>query len=299
MSLLPGHGSPDSSVSSPTLLLRLKALGTVLAGRSLRPSRVVLFTVVLLLLASLRVVDKVGPHAQGTCSGSIPCPPGIGGQDPICYLRPTDSCGNCAGNQRPTTENGMPCCYYWTSPIVIDLEGTGFHLTDIPNGVTSPILLSFHKLYQISWTAPDSNDAWLVLDRDGDGRIDDFTEMFGNLTPQPEPPAGQSKNGFLALAVFDQPEFGGNNDGWITAEDQIFSKLRVWQDKNHDGISQPDELRTLESVGITGISLHYTVSERRDQFGNLFHYHSVIRGSDGSEVHKSIYDVFLLVADKK
>jgi hypothetical protein len=269
-----------------------KRFGSIALGLG----RVMLLTALVLLFVSIR--GKEGTHALQSCVGDVTCPAGVGLQDPICHLVSPDSCGNCPGVDKRISHDGGTCCYFVTSPIVIDLEGTGFHLTDIPHGVTSPIVLSFHKQYEVSWTAAGSNDAWLVLDRDGDGRIDDFTEMFGNFTPQPDPPPGQMKNGFLALAVFDQPEFGGNNDGWITAEDQIFSKLRVWQDKNHDGISQPDELHTLESVGITGISLHYTLSQRRDRFGNSFRFHSVIRSADGSEVGKSIYDVFLLVGDK-
>lgn len=224
------------------------------------------------------------------------CPLGTGGQDPICHLSNPDSCGKCAGNAKRYP--GSFCCYFVTSPIVLDLEGTGFQFTDLAHGVASPIDLNFRRLFQVSWTAPDSNNAWLVLDRNGNGVIDDFTEMFGNLTPQPDPPVGQKKNGFLALAVFDQPDHGGNNDGWITEEDAIFPKLAVWLDKNHDGISQPDEMYSLSSVGVSGISLHYMLSEKKDKFGNTFRYRSVVRSSNGSEIDKSIYDVFLLVGDE-
>lgn len=291
MQLFSGHSS-SPSFRGPRLNSR-RSYSVVFARNALMP--IALFTVFFFLLMSVPTGKGTRPHAQG-CSGEVKCPPGVGTTDPICYLANPDACGNCTGNRHRYP--GSSCCYFVTSPIVIDLDGTGFHLTDIPDGVTSPILLEFHKLYQISWTARQSSDAWLVLDRDGNGLIDDFTEMFGNMTPQPEPPPGQQKNGFLALAVYDQPEFGGNNDGWITSEDQIFSKLRVWQDKNHDGVSQPDELHTLESVGITGISLHYTLSQRKDQFGNIFRYRSTIRSSDGSETSKFIYDVFLLVGEK-
>jgi hypothetical protein len=54
------------------------------------------------------------------------------------------------------------------------------------------------------------------LDRDGDGVINDGSEMFGNATPQPQPPAGTLRNGFLALAQYDE----GN--GTLDTHDIIF-----------------------------------------------------------------------------
>lgn len=147
---------------------------------------------------------------------------------------------------------------------------------------------------QISWIQPHATNGWLALDRNGDGRIDDLSELFGNLTDQPQPPAGQEKNGFLALAVFDKPENGGNNDGWISADDAIFSRLRVWVDANHNGISEPEELKLLSSVGIKAIALNYEQSYRVDKYGNRFRYHAKVVDDTGGDAKQIAWDVILL-----
>jgi hypothetical protein len=175
------------------------------------------------------------------------------------------------------------------TPIVIDLKGDGFDLTNAIQGVMFDLGSTGHKV-QVAWTAIGSDDAWLVLDRNGNGRIDNGSEMFGNLTPQP---ASDDPNGFLALAVFDTPEYGGNGDGIIDEHDAIFAKLRVWTDSNHNGISEPWELHTLAEAGIKAISLEYGESGRVDKWGNRFRYRAKVSFIDGTS--RWAYDVFLQI----
>jgi hypothetical protein len=152
------------------------------------------------------------------------------------------------------------------SPIIIAVgQSSNYQFTSTAGGVWFDLNADGIK-ERMAWTQADDPVAFLVLDRNGNGSIDDGTELFGNHSVVP---SGQPvTNGFEALAWYDQNM--GNGDGKIDSQDAIWSSLRLWIDWNHDGSSQSGELYPLDQWQLSSISLQFQTIGRQDGYGNMF-----------------------------
>lgn len=127
-------------------------------------------------------------------------------------------------------------------PIVLDLDHNGFSFTSHENGVQFDINHDGAK-DQVAWT--NGHDGLLAVDVNGNGKIDDGSELF-----TPGFAGGHFADGLAALASLDS-----NHDGIIDAADHDFARLLVWQDVNHNGVSDAGELKGLADLGILSIDL--------------------------------------------
>jgi hypothetical protein len=133
-------------------------------------------------------------------------------------------------------------------PLAFDLDGDGIEITNTNNGVMFDHNNNNVKT-NTAWLSGD--DSWLTLDKNKNGVIDNGAELFGDNTIKQD--GTTAKDGIDALKDLDN-----NQDGIINNQDIQFANLKLWQDKNQDGISQQTELKTLSELGIKSIDLTRT-----------------------------------------
>ena len=130
------------------------------------------------------------------------------------------------------------------SPVVLDLNGTGIQTVSAAQSGVAFNVDGSGYLENTGWIG--NNDAFLTLDQNYNGAVDSGAEMFSNAA------VGLDRRGLAGLAWVD-----ANNDGVINASDPVFNQLKIWQDKNGNGVVDAGEMTTLAQNGIT--ALNYTL----------------------------------------
>lgn len=178
------------------------------------------------------------------------------------------------------------------TPILIDLQMDGYHLSG-PVPAVQFDLNADGQLDSTAWTAVGEDDAFLCMDRNGNGLIDDGKELFGSATPLTN--GETTESGYYALAELDEPETGGNGNGQVNSEDPMFQRLCVWVDSNRDGVSQRREIKSLAEVGVVAFERRFKKMHKMDDFGNLFRYTSRVYMRSGGDTSWPTFDVMFAV----
>ena len=150
------------------------------------------------------------------------------------------------------------------SPIVVDLFGDGLALTSARGGVD--FALDGRHVARTAWIR-GQDDALLVIDRNGNGKVDGGSELFGEA---PSVAGTLEPDGFSALSWLDTRRFGGNQNGLIDPADASFAALLLWNDRNGDGRSTSEELTPLAATDIVALSTQggRPFGQRFDTYGN-------------------------------
>ncbi|MFW5857526.1 MAG: hypothetical protein ACOCX4_06595 [Planctomycetota bacterium] len=151
-------------------------------------------------------------------------------------------------------------------PVVLDLDGDGIDLRSAEEGVQFD-LTGDGKAEQTAFVQGD--DALLFVDRNGNGIADTGTELFGDQEGD--------AHGFAKLRRFD-----GNGDQLIDESDALYQRLRLWQDRNGDGVNQIDETLTLEEAGVLSLGLDFLETDEEDGKGNAVRQISSFLRRDGA-----------------
>jgi hypothetical protein len=174
------------------------------------------------------------------------------------------------------------CDWWYQCPLILN-TGTGrWELT----GPDDPVLFDMNDdgtLDRLGWPAAHGSLVFLGRDLDGNGTLDNGSELFGIGTRLPN--GNRAPNGFIALAALDR-----NGDEQIDSRDPVWRELILWHDRNRDGVAAPTELTRVATSSLTSIGLAFHWTGRRDEHGNLFRFQALAQFGKRAE---PLYDVFL------
>jgi len=158
-------------------------------------------------------------------------------------------------------------CTVDCSPLVLDLENDGFHLGESGTGIYYD-MTGNGQTTKMQWVKLGGDEAFLALDLNKNGVIDNGTELFGVGTRIILDDNALAANGFVGLSQYDDVEMGGNNDGIISKDDEVWDSLLLWLDSNANGISEINEIKKLKSQGFKSLGTIPESYEHWDPQGN-------------------------------
>jgi len=215
-----------------------------------------------------------------------------------CECDRCDICGTGGGILCPACDEYFECLYM--CPLIVDLEGDGFKFSG-PEGAVEFDMFVTGTPQKAQWVLPNQDDAFLAMDLNGNGIVDDGSEMFGNGTLMLMD-GTRAMNGFVGLAQYDRLEYGGNDDGLITEADRIWQDLYLWLDSDADGVSQPFEMAPIGEFRVSGFNViprekyHYDKNDNWLRFFGNAHFIEESRDKPSSQSLNNgrLLDVYFL-----
>jgi len=198
----------------------------------------------------------------------------------LCFQGPPPPGGGGSGSGGCTPSETNPCsgggtdygsgdtnCYNfgncYSTPIVLNIGGGPYELTGLKEPVSFDLTGS-GVAQNVGWIGHSGSLAFLAIDRNHNGVIDDGRELFGNHTPLAD--GSTAKTGFDALKEFDT-----SHDGVVGVADAIWPELLLWFDRNHNALTDPGELSPISTSGVTALEYAYHWTGRWDpRTRNLF-----------------------------
>ena len=169
---------------------------------------------------------------------------------------------------------GSKAANLYLSPVILDLNHDDKFSVSVDNGVRFD-MKSSGSLLKTGWV--NANDGLLARDLNGDGLINNGSELFGDITKLPN--GKSAADGFAALSMLDN-----NRDGVINVKDASWKDLKIWIDRDSDGHTDTGELVSLDSAGIVSLKLgakSSTATENGNKIGLVSSYSSA-DGSSGT-----------------
>jgi hypothetical protein len=203
------------------------------------------------------------------------------------------------GETEPCGDGGMRAC-------VVDEIGVGTwgECQISGSSATTPLVLAFgagpvsfsdaaggfdlNPTMSVVTDWVSSETPWLALDRNGNGMIDDGSELFGSATELAS--GARAAHGFEALSELDE-----NGDGIISSADSRFGSLVAWADLDQDRVTDPGELTAVSSLGVESISVRFSIEQRCDERRNCERETAAISLRTASGEHRAgrVIDVHL------
>lgn len=173
-------------------------------------------------------------------------------------------------------------CGGYYSPLML------FFDKKLPNfdGVSTFQLYGVKEGQRINWPEENSPGYFLAYLKKGEDKVTSSTQLFGQTAI--------FENGFEALKVHDI-----NADGVINDKDAVWNDLKLWNDKNSNGESEPEELIPLSKKGVSSIGLNYssrdiTKWEDRARAREKGQFSFV---KNGKSIEGNVFDVWLAPID--